>query len=56
MKDLVIIVSDVEKDSDGNSYAVTRVYRFDLVGKVEDLIEYLEAYQDIVEGSQMVNK
>lgn len=55
LRDVVIAVSEVAFDDDQNPYAVTIVHRYDLVGKVEDFIAHLEAFEDIVEGGRMKN-
>jgi len=64
IKDVVITFSDVDEDDDGNPYATTKVYRYDLgtlkgqhtTDCIEHFIQYVESYEGIMEGSQMKNE
>ena len=56
LRDVVITISEVELDDDGNTYAVTKVYRYDLADKVKDFVTYLEGCKQLVEGGVMKNE
>lgn len=56
LRDVVITVSEVEYDDDQNPYAATKVYRYDLVGEVEDFITHLDRCEGLIEGGMMRNE
>ena len=62
IKDLTIIIADAEApDGPGSVHAFTKVFRYDLVGDVEEFIKALEelknskGYDFIIEGGRMGN-
>ena len=62
LKDLTIIIADVAApDGPGSVHAFTKVFRYDLVGDVEEFIKALEelknskGYDFIIEGGRMGN-
>lgn len=55
LRDVLVSVASVAKTDEGNTYAETQVYRYDLESPIEDFIKYLEAYKGLIEGSQMKN-
>ena len=66
LKSLSLIISSVESNADPSepsAYAMTRVYRYDLEGDVDEFIKALEALKGksakkgfIIEGGQMSNE
>jgi len=55
MNDLTIVIGHTEHDEAEQAYAVSQVFRYDLVGNVKDFVKYLEAYEGVIEGGQLVN-
>lgn len=56
MKDVVVVISDVEGEAEGHPYAVAKVFRYDYEGTDEEFVAAIENLPGIIEGSQMRNE
>lgn len=55
LRNVVVVISEVEHTDDAFGYSATSVFRYDLEGAPEHFIKYLEAYAPLIEGGQMSN-
>jgi hypothetical protein len=57
LKDVTIIIAHTERNDANEPYAVTRVYRYDLEGPIDEFINALETECDmLICGGQMANE
>jgi len=49
LRDITLIIGEIEINDEGQPYAVTRIYRADLVGSVEDFIKHVRSTDQVVE-------
>lgn len=57
LKDITIVLSDIEEVDDSGPYPVTRVYRFDFEGSHKDLEAIFTKYENLfIEGGMMRNE
>ena len=57
MNDIVIVLSEIETDSDTKeSYPITKVHRYDFQGSEQDLLDLINSRPDLfIEGGKMRN-
>ena len=57
LRDVVISISEVELDDEGQPYAVNTVLHYDLAGTADDVVRLIDAHQELfVEGGQMIHR
>ena len=57
LKDVVITIAFCGgEEADNTPYAMTRIFRYDLEGPIDEFIKYIEKFPKILEGSVLVNR
>lgn len=54
LKDVILIVGDIEETSQGNTYPTSQIYRFDFEGNTKEFIEHVGAHKGIVHADGML--